>query len=119
MGDERYRDYAAERRRSITGATQPYRFDGPAYDSKLDRGRLAGQIERVFALMRDGVWRTLSEIAIATKDHEASISAQLRHLRKEKFGAHTVEKRRRGESTSGLFEYRLTVNDSPHVETPT
>ncbi len=79
-------------------------FDGPAYDDARDRVRLAGQILRVYELMQDGRWRTLQAIADATGDPHASISAQLRHLRKGKFGAHTVERRHVG---GGLFEYRM------------
>lgn len=80
------------------------RFNGPEYDHERDCARLTGQIERVYALMKDGVWRTLDEIANATDDPVASVSAQLRHLRKARFGGHTVERRsRRGP----LFEYRV------------
>jgi hypothetical protein len=85
----------------------PPRFNGPAYDHERDSQRLTGQIQRVFALMSDGAWRTLREIAEATGDPEASVSAQLRHLRKPRFGSHTVERRRRGVESSGLWEYRL------------
>lgn len=121
MGDERYADFVHERRRSrgldvptapIPGAPKPYRFSGPAYDPHLDRGRLSGQIQRIFEYMRAGAWHTLPEIAAATGDPEASISAQLRHLRKERFGSHTVERRRRGEEAFGLHEYRLMVNEA-------
>jgi hypothetical protein len=86
------------------------RFNGPDYGPALDQVRLTGQIERIFSLMRDGRWRTLSEIESATGDPAASISAQLRHLRKARFGAHTMNKRRRGTRTSGLFEYQVIVN---------
>lgn len=86
------------------------RFNGPCFDQKHDGTRLTGQIVRVFNLMRDGKWRTLDEIATATGDPHASISAQLRHLRKERFGGHTVEKRSRGERIHGLWEYQLIVN---------
>jgi hypothetical protein len=41
-------------------------------------------------------WMTLEELARKTKFPEASISAQLRHLRKEEYGSYLVEKRRRG-----------------------
>jgi DNA-binding transcriptional regulator GbsR (MarR family) len=61
-------------------------------------------------LMRDGRWRTLDEIARSTGDPHASISAQLRHLRKARFGEHTVDKRARGDRRQGLFEYRVQVN---------
>jgi hypothetical protein len=84
------------------------RFNGPAYSPAFDKKRLTGQLERVYNLMIDGRWRTLDEIAIATGDPHASISAQLRHLRKPRFNAHTVEKRPRGDRSNGLWEYRLT-----------
>lgn len=45
-----------------------------------------------------GVWLTLAEIAEPTEFGEASISAQLRHLRKPCHGRYLVVKRRRRES---------------------
>lgn len=87
----------------LTGAD----FDGPAYQRELDFARLTGQIRRVYDCMRSGAWRTLAEIAAITGDPEASVSAQLRHLRKPRFGAHQVERRARGDRERGLFEYRL------------
>ena len=42
-----------------------------------------------------GAWLTLGEIAGLTEIGEASVSAQLRHLRKRCYGQHLVEKRRR------------------------
>ena len=93
---------------------QQARFDGPAYDPALDQGRLTGQLARIYRLMRDGEWRTLGEIATATGDPEASVSAQLRHLRKARFGHHQVEKRRRGHPKRGLWEYQLIpTEESP------
>jgi DNA-binding CsgD family transcriptional regulator len=87
-------------------------FNGSDYDPVLDDTRLTGQLQRIYDLMKDGSWRSLSEIAQITGDHEASISAQLRHLRKEKHGAHTVLKRRRGMGENGFFEYQLIINNS-------
>ena len=58
-----------------------------------------------------GKWLTLDEIAGITEFGEASVSAQLRHLRKPRHGRYRVEKRRRlsGETESGrdtgLWEY--------------
>jgi hypothetical protein len=53
-------------------------------------------------------WLTLAELAAKTKFPPASISAQLRHLRKPKFGGWLVEKRRREWVTEELvWEYRL------------
>jgi hypothetical protein len=44
-----------------------------------------------------GSWLTLRELSQLTQYGEASISAQLRHLRKPRFGNYVVEKRvRRG-----------------------
>lgn len=84
-------------------------FNGSDYEHERDAPRLIGQMLRVFELMKDGQWRTLREIASATGDPESSISAQVRHLRKPRFGSHVVEKRNRGDRAVGLFEYRLVV----------
>ncbi len=85
-------------------------FNGPDYDPEFDDERLTKQLDRIFNLMKDGTWRTLSEISEITGDPPASVSAQLRHLRKERFGSHTVLKRNRGDREHGLFEYRLILN---------
>ena len=82
-------------------------FNGPAYDPTFDQERLTGQIARIYELMSDGEWRTLSEIAAETGDPQASISAQLRHLRKPRFGAFIVERQSRGDRATGLYEYRV------------
>ncbi len=82
-------------------------FDGRTYEPAEDFVRLTGQNLRVFLLMRDGQWRTLTEIEGVTDDPQASISARLRDLRKVKFGAHTMDARRRG-GKGGTWEYRVT-----------
>lgn len=84
------------------------RFNGADYVPERDDERLSGQIHRVWNVMVDGKWRTLKNISSLTGDPEASISAQLRHLRKPRFGQHTVERRYLG---NGLYEYRLLKND--------
>jgi hypothetical protein len=81
------------------------RFNGVDYDPALDHDRLTKQLGRVWDAMKDGGWRTLNELADVTGDPHASISAQLRHLRKPRFGGYNVERRRRG--VSGTFEYRV------------
>ena len=48
-----------------------------------------------------GAWLTLGEIARLTEIGEASISAQLRHLRKWRYGRHRVEKRVRQNRPTG------------------
>src|SRR6266446_885600 len=59
-------------------------------------------------------WLTLDELAKLTHYPPASISAQLRHLRKPQFGAFLVKKRPRmartvlrGEDFGTIWEYRL------------
>jgi hypothetical protein len=82
------------------------RFDGAVYDPQFDEARLEKQLGRVWSVVQDGRWRTLREIAQQTHDPEASISAQLRHLRKTRFGGYTIDKRNRGDRSRGLYEYR-------------
>jgi hypothetical protein len=86
--------------------TRTPRFDGPDL-TPPDHQRLSNQQRRIFDLMKDGRWRTLREIADLTGAPEASASAQMRHLRKTRFGSHTVERRHEGH---GLYSYRLAVD---------
>jgi hypothetical protein len=81
------------------------RFNGADYQPSRDNPRLTKQILRVWECMKDSQWRTLSEIAAITGDPEASVSAQLRHLRKERFGGHIVDRRY---LKDGLYQYKLT-----------
>jgi len=87
-------------------ATQPVvaPFDGSDYQADRDDDRLVKQHERIRDLMLDEHWRTLEDIAQVTGDPPASISAQLRHLRKKRFGGWVVEKQHLGR---GLYQYRL------------
>ena len=86
---------------------------GPAYDPQLDGARLRTQRELIREVMLSAAeceaWLTLREIAAITRYGEASISAQLRHLRKPLFGGYLLEKRRRAglAATRGVWEYRL------------
>jgi hypothetical protein len=82
-------------------------FDGETYERELDGQRLFRQLEAVRRVMADGRWRTLAELASVVRAPEASVSARLRDLRKLKWGARDVQRRRRGEGKRGLFEYRL------------
>ena len=61
-----------------------------------------------------GTWLTLSEISALTRYGEASISAQLRHLRKPQYGAYAIDKHvRKGGAVyrnpeqGAVWEYRL------------
>ena len=84
------------------------RFNGPNYDAKRDDARLPGQLQRVFKAMKDGEWRSLGDIEEVTGDPQASISAQLRHLRKPRFGGHEVDKKYLG---NGLYHYKLNARE--------
>lgn len=88
-------------------------FNGPDYIPELDKVRLTGQIQRIYDLMIDGTWRTLTEISQLARASESSASAQLRHLRKPRFGSYIVDKKRRGDRTAGLFEYKLIDPKTP------
>lgn len=87
------------------------RFNGSEYDKKKDQLRLTGQIKRIFDLMKDGHPRTLDEISKATGDPAASVSAQLRNLRKRRFGGYNIEKRSRGDREHGLYEYNMEIKN--------
>ena len=80
------------------------RFDGDDYKHERDHTRLTGQIRRVYDFIFDGAWRTLDEISDATGDPHSSVSAQLRNLRKKRFGGHNIERKYVG---GGLYSYRL------------
>ena len=105
---------------------------GPVFEDLRDRGRILSQMEVIRDVMlsaaecsgqiarqsytrlwdvaqiaADGGWLTLREIADLTNYGEASISAQLRHLRKPHFGGYVVVKRRRGQVANSAWEYRI------------
>lgn len=86
-------------------AVSPMRFDGATYDHARDSGRLAAQMGAVFDLMKDGVWRSLAQIAEKVGAPESSVSARLRDLRKPRFGGYSVGRRY---VCKGLFVYQLT-----------
>ncbi len=82
------------------------RFDGEAVDPILDGPRLGRQLAAVrdYCLGLNGGFATLRQISEAVGSGEASVSAQLRNLRKEKFGSFIVERCR---GSGGLFFYRV------------
>jgi len=69
-------------------------------------------------------WLTLRELAAITGYGEASISAQLRHLRKPRFGSFVLEKRVREDAATSSrkashrlrWEYRLGAGEPSHIE---
>lgn len=87
--------------------TTQERFAGDDYQPMRDDVRLTDQLKRIWEVVKDQQWHTIHEISTRTRAPEASVSAQLRHLRKERFGRHTVEKEYLGD---GLYRYRVIVN---------
>jgi hypothetical protein len=85
---------------------------GPSYQAAHDEARLTTQRECIRDVMLSagarGSWLTLCEIEKLLHYPQASISAQLRHLRKQEFGGYILEKRARGDRDRGLYEYKLT-----------
>ena len=98
--------------KAMTQPPIPMTFDGDTYDPPRDEVRLTGQALRVWNVMKDGLWRSLWDIAGDSyrasdkSDSEAAISARLRDFRKARFGGHTVERRY---VQKGLHQYRLIV----------
>lgn len=86
-------------------------YPGPTEpDDAARQARLGNQYAAIFQLMSDGGWRSLDQISQAVqRDYgvrcpPASVSAQLRHMRKGKFGGHVVDKRH---VAHGLYLYQL------------
>jgi len=104
---------------TIAEAIKPaHRFNGPEYEPEFDCARLTGQLLRIYNLMIDGKFRTLDEIHKITNDPHASISAQLRHLKKERFGSHILNKKSRGDRENGLWEYQVLKSENNNGYTP-
>ena len=91
-----------------TTSSTSVRFNGADYSPERDNERLSKQLDRVVWAMRDEQWHTLRAVSRMTGDPEASVSAQLRHLRKPRFGGHTVERRY---VNNGLYEYKLVLSE--------
>ena len=85
---------------------------GPDYDEGIDGERIKTQMETIRDYMLKSKWETLVEIQSSLGYPEASISAQLRHLRKNQFGGFVMEKRRR-EANKGTYEYRVLAPPEP------
>jgi hypothetical protein len=69
------------------------------HEKSIDLGNLAPTQREILkevllVAAESDMWLTLEELARVTKYPPASISAQLRHLRKPEFGGYVVEKRR-------------------------
>lgn len=84
----------------------PPKFDGVTLDHELDGPRLAGQLARVYELMKLGAWWTIPALTRLVGASQAGVSARIRDLRKPKFGGYTIERRR---VDRGLWQYRLVL----------
>jgi DNA-binding MarR family transcriptional regulator len=93
-------------------------FSGSDFDPALDQRRLTGQCKAIFLHMQDTVYRSLEEISRDLGYSTASVSAQLRNLRKKEFGGCIVNKRRRPcERGHGTWEYSLVPSGNERFDT--
>ena len=83
-------------------------FNGSDYVAESDEERLSSQLERGRDLMADSQGRSLYQIASSTGAPAASVSAQLRHLRKERHGGNIVNKRY---IDRGHYLYQVIMRD--------
>jgi hypothetical protein len=74
-------------------------------DPKLDRPRLDTLLGKVLWALESGQRMTLREIQAQCGGSEAGISARIRELRNKH--NYTINKRRRGVASAGLWEYWL------------
>ena len=86
---------------------QNLNFDGATFDANRDGPRLSRQLRQAMAIMKDGQWRTLTDLAVAVGASHCSVSARLRDMRKARFGGHVVEREHLG---GGVYRYRLVLN---------
>jgi hypothetical protein len=84
---------------------------GPQLELRLEKVRPVNLTFLVGHILSTGKWMMPHEIQRVLKDSygemhsDSSITARLRDLRKAKFGAYTIEKRKR--EGSNAYEYRL------------
>lgn len=84
-------------------------FDGDTYEPLQDKERLETLFERVKSTMAGAQWWTLEELAAQAKGSQASVSARIRDLRKERFGGWEIVRRRlQSAPESGVWEYQMT-----------
>jgi hypothetical protein len=86
-------------------------FDGDDYVADRDNARLTNQIDKVRMYSSEnnaGIYRVneclVKQIAADLKQPEPSVSAQIRNLRKDRFGARTVNREYRG---NGCYAFKL------------
>ena len=80
-------------------------FDGEADTEGISKDpRLQKQLVRVYSALTDGAWQTLAEVGFKSDAPEASVSARIRDLRKDRFGGFTINHRHVGD---GIHQYML------------
>jgi transcriptional antiterminator len=79
-------------------------FDGDDYDSDRDKERLTKQRDKIRMYMEGRNYLTVKEVAEVLNYPENSVSAQMRNLRKEKFGGRIVHREYFG---NGLYKFKL------------
>ncbi len=115
---ERCRDYETEiegLRARLVGPGTPD-FKGATYRRGVDGKRLGGQFERIWAIMRDGEYHTIAEVAEKTGDPAQSVGRQIRYIRSKPRGSHVLEREYRG---NGLYAFRVdfdAVTDQAQIK---
>jgi len=88
---------------------------GPAFDEALDGKRVRTQMVRLRDYMlKYSAWSTLQSISLVLGYPQASVSAQLRHLRKQQFGSYQVDKVRLDKGGTWLYRVRPPA-EKPNV----
>ncbi len=86
---------------------------GGVADARRQRSQRETIRDVMLAASDCGTWLTLGELRALTSYGEASISAQLRHLKKSEYGGYDLLKRHREDAMRGapgefIWEYQLT-----------
>jgi hypothetical protein len=85
-------------------------FRGAGVEIDKDERRLDSQYNRILNLMKDGVHRTLAEIAAITRDPEGSIIRQLSYIDDPRWSSGYKKKKEIRNGIRGLYEYWLVPN---------
>ncbi len=83
-------------------------FDGNDYVHERDKERLGTQLDQIREFMEGKEYLTLQEISDATGHPHSSVSAQIRNLRKERFGSRVIDRKH---ISNGLYSYKLMSED--------
>jgi DNA-binding Lrp family transcriptional regulator len=88
-------------------------FDGEDMDQERDGERLNRQMNIIRERMENAGWLSVQQLSNELGFPATSVSAQIRNLRKDKFGGRYVERRYQG---NGLYQFKLhPVEGNIHV----